>query len=1622
MRPYIYISLRNKIDLFLKSFELKKEQLKYSHLLICVSLLFSFSAISQTNISGVINDYQAVSGITFPGCGPCNTSAACLNAITVGDVSAFSIGDKVLIIQMKGATINTTNTSSGGTITDIGNAGNYEFFTISNIIGNDIYPNGPLVNTYDVPGLVQLVRVPNFSNNVNVNGTVSGIPWDPVSGTGGVVAIFVEDTLTLNADIDAGEMGYNGVTVSANGSSDSCAADPDTQMVFPSTNTVSSPKGQGIVVDDPSANRGRSPRANGGGGGVAGDSGGGGGSNYGIGGIGGKRWCDTDPGGADAGGLGGVSLSTYLAQRRVFLGGAGGAGYITNLNPAIATNGGGIVVIRARHIVGNNHTIFAEGADSVAPGTGIDGGGGGGAGGSVAFDIESYSGTVNVDISGGDGQDLGTDVLHGPGGGGGGGVFLHNLAVPPANIIIDLQGGIAGVHQAPEDTNTNGAQDGAMGGIISYYTIVETQDRDGDGVEDFCDLDSDGDGILDTEEAGGSAFDPSGDADGDGIANYLDSSDATPGFPAFTDANGDGVNDLYDNDGDGFPDYLDLDSDNDGIYDVIEAGGVDGDGDGFIGTGALVDTDNDGWSDIADPDNGGTPLTLIHSDADSIPDLLDVDSDGDGCYDAIEGSGSFVAGDLTSSNNLADDDEGSVDSNGVPTNIGSPQGTNSFVTTASTLGGITTQPTASTICEGSNATFTVVDSGDDLVYQWQEKIGAGAWNNLSNTGIYSGTDTATLTLTAAPIGHSGREYRVVIISTTNVCKDVTSDEVGLTIQAAPEAGSSSGAITICSTGSVTQAQLEANLTGEDAGGAWTTSGGAAVSFPITTADTYTYTVTGTGACSAETDTATVVVNVTPAPEAGSSSGAITICSTGSVTQAQLEANLTGEDAGGAWTTSGGAAVSFPITTADTYTYTVTGTGACSAETDTATVVVMISSIDSDGDGVIDCDESTPPSGGTPTDPNDFCNYNLDDVTVTPSVSWNAVDCDGDGVTNGTEVTDGTDPLDGCSFILTSASVAPSIAWNTSDCDGDGVTNGDEVTDGTDPLNNCSFLTASITLPVSATNDCDGDGVTNDTEVTDGTDPQDPCSFVLASASVIPDAAWNAADCDGDGVTNGDEVTDGTDPLDECSFNTPSITLPVSSTADCDGDGVPNNVEDIDSTDPQDPCSFVLTSVSIAPSAAWNTIDCDGDGVTNATEVTDGTDPLDDCSFNTTSITEAVTSTSDCDGDGVPNNVEDTDGTDPHDLCSFVLASASVAPSAAWNTADCDGDGVTNGDEVTDGTDPLDECSFLTASITTAVTSTADCDGDGVTNDIEVTDGTDPQNPCSFVLVSANVAPSATWNAADCDGDGVTNGDELSPPDGEVPTDFLDPCSYRPADITVAVTATANCMGALEVTKLVDDSDTGLGDTITYTIEVENTGNVTITNITLVDTFTDINGNPLTLTEEPVFDDADLGSVEGTLLVGEIATYTATFEINQQAINAGGLSNSVEASGITPSFEIISDVSDDGDDVDGNTEDDPTETELGCLIVINEFSPNGDGVNELLVINCIENYPNNRLEIYNRWGNIVYKKQSYNNEFDGISNGRSTINGTEMLPVGTYYYVLDLGDGSKPKVGWLYINR
>jgi len=97
-------------------------------------------------------------------------------------------------------------------------------------------------------------------------------------------------------------------------------------------------------------------------------------------------------------------------------------------------------------------------------------------------------------------------------------------------------------------------------------------------------------------------------------------------------------------------------------------------------------------------------------------------------------------------------------------------------------------------------------------------------------------------------------------------------------------------------------------------------------------------------------------------------------------------------------------------------------------------------------------------------------------------------------------------------------------------------------------------------------------------------------------------------------------------------------------------------------------------------------------------------------------------------------------------------------------------------------------------------------------------------------------------------------------------------------------------------------------------------------------------------------------------------------------------------------------------------------------VFNVITPNGDGVHDVLSIVGLENYPNNTIKIYNRWGVLVYSTNAYNTEgnvFDGTSKGRVTVQADNKLPVGTYFYILDyeVSEGNmKTLSGYLYINR
>ncbi len=87
-----------------------------------------------------------------------------------------------------------------------------------------------------------------------------------------------------------------------------------------------------------------------------------------------------------------------------------------------------------------------------------------------------------------------------------------------------------------------------------------------------------------------------------------------------------------------------------------------------------------------------------------------------------------------------------------------------------------------------------------------------------------------------------------------------------------------------------------------------------------------------------------------------------------------------------------------------------------------------------------------------------------------------------------------------------------------------------------------------------------------------------------------------------------------------------------------------------------------------------------------------------------------------------------------------------------------------------------------------------------------------------------------------------------------------------------------------------------------------------------------------------------------------------------------------------------------------------------------LTPNGDGTNDYFIIDAVELSPNNVLQIFNRWGRVVYEKENYQNTFEGTSNNSYTILTDIKLPDGVYFYIINLYDIEFKHQGFLYIDN
>jgi gliding motility-associated-like protein len=552
---------------------------------------------------------------------------------------------------------------------------------------------------------------------------------------------------------------------------------------------------------------------------------------------------------------------------------------------------------------------------------------------------------------------------------------------------------------------------------------------------------------------------------------------------------------------------------------------------------------------------------------------------------------------------------------------------------------------------------------------------------------------------------------------------------------------------------------------------------------------------------------------------------------------------------------------------------------------------------------------------------------------------------------------------------TSATV-PSGFYVQVDSDGDGIYDQIEVNNGTDPNNSCDPKNAPGYKGYIATNmswqksDCDGDGITNGQELINKTDPYDPCSPMQEprySGYDRTNAIWLTSDCDGDGLTNGQEIIIGTNPF----------------MADTDGDGLNDKAEVTNKFNPLDSCSPTQVAGYKAydsSNAMWKISDCDGDGITNGNEIVNNTDPYNPCSPQPLATnksyngTNQIWLTADCDGDGLTNGQEIIIGTNP-----FV--------------ADTDGDGLNDKIEVTNTFNPLDSCSptqvagYKAYDSSNAMWKISDCDGDGITNGNEIVNNTDPYNPCSPLPSTNNTSYDSTnqiWLTSDCDGDGLTNGQEIK----------------------------------IGTNPFIADTD---GDGISDGTENKNgTSPTNACDPANVPGYKGYNTNNLSWKNSDC--DGD-GIPNGIEVINNTDPYDPCSPKQIAGYTGYDISNMIWQK---------ADCDDDGvnnyDEYVNGT--DPYDSNDNGIIIYNGISPNADGKNDYFVIVGINNLLNNQLSIFNRWGVEVFNAVNYQNDFDGKSRGRITVQKNENLPSGTYYYKLDFtktGGQQKQISGYLYIN-
>ncbi|MEJ1222657.1 Calx-beta domain-containing protein [Sediminicola sp. 1XM1-17] len=340
----------------------------------------------------------------------------------------------------------------------------------------------------------------------------------------------------------------------------------------------------------------------------------------------------------------------------------------------------------------------------------------------------------------------------------------------------------------------------------------------------------------------------------------------------------------------------------------------------------------------------------------------------------------------------------------------------------------------------------------------------------------------------------------------------------------------------------------------------------------------------------------------------------------------------------------------------------------------------------------------------------------------------------------------------------------------------------------------------------------------------------------------------------------------------------------------------------------------------------------------------------------------------------------------------------------------DFEGLANGDYVFTYTTTGAEapCSNESVSVTvTVVSCTVDSDNDGLLDGTENTLGTDPNNPDSDGdgIEDGVEVGDDTANPLDEDGDGIIDALDSNSMDSDSDgvVDQLDPAN----DDACIPNISAACRIDLQLEKTVDNASPTEGRQVIFTVTLTNLSQITVANVVINELIDSSLGFQYVshVASNGIYDEVAGRWELMSVAPEEVSTLTITVTVPREGTfqNIASLVSSSPEDGNTANNVGTATV-----EVAPRSSDEPG-------FIFNQFSPNGDGINDILIINDIETYPNNTLEIYDRYGNQVLSITGYDNSWTGEGD-----NGE--LPKGTYFYILDLGEGSEVRKGWIQIIR